>query len=148
MAAFIGTLTAFTRMHSLPCILMLYLFTITCSCEAQYEYRVYCRSQEESGSSKKCNKRRKVADADNKTADKGREKDMILDLLIFRETRVFLKLMLNTGSYMSLYLYHPYIHTHTHREFACNTTTPSVADQQREDEGGPLEPSLSLSLET
>ncbi len=47
MAAFIGTLTALTRMHSLPCILMLYLFTIRGSCEANYEYRLSCRLQEE-----------------------------------------------------------------------------------------------------
>lgn len=37
-----------------------------------------------------------------------------------------------------------YIYTQMQRDFACNMTTRAETDQQKEDEGGPLEPSVSV----
>lgn len=125
MAAFISTFTALTRMYSLPCILMLYLFTIKSSCRGVYAGCIVgCRRSGESSKDKR-KKRRKWGEADNgwlnmtpwwfgwvlfKRQEKA-HKDTRVDSLELRQTCVFVKLVLYTGSYMSLYSYYPYTRT-------------------------------------
>lgn len=48
--------------------------------------------------------------------------------------------------HVSLFILYIYKYIQSEREFACNTTTLGERDQQREDEGGPLEPSVSASV--